>query len=82
MLLNCLCQLQVGDFYITGELSGSKSLSLDNTEYHTDTAAELDRLAKRTLNLLHESSTDPNSSETGIEEQTSATFGEKSSSEC
>lgn len=68
--------------YILGELSGSKSLSLDNTEYHSDTAAELDRLAKRTLNLSHETSLETNSSETGIDEQTSATFDEKSSSEC
>lgn len=67
---------------ITGELSGSKSLSLENTEYHTDTSAELDKLAKRTLNLSHETSTETNSSENGIEEQTSATYGEKSSSEC
>jgi len=63
-------------------LSGSKSLTLEKTEYHTDTAAELDRLAKRTLNLSHESSTETNSSENGIEEQKSTTFGEKSSSEC
>lgn len=76
-----LCQLF--KFYTLGELSGSKSLSLEKTEYETDTAAELDRLAKRTLNLSsHETSTETNSSENGIEEQNSAIFGEKSSSEC
>lgn len=63
-------------------MSGSKSLSLEKTEYHTDTAAELDRLAKRTLNLSHEISTETNLSENGIEEHMSTTFGEKSSSEC
>jgi hypothetical protein len=68
--------------YVIGELSGSKSLSLEKTEYHTDTAAELNRLAKRTLNLSHETSTETNSSENGIEEQISTTFSEKSSSEC
>lgn len=69
--------------FVAGELSGSKSLSLEKTEYHTDTAAELDRLAKRTLNMSHdESSTEPNVSENGTEEQTSAGFDEKSSSEC
>lgn len=65
-----------------GELSGSKSLSLEKSEYHSDTAAELDRLTKRTLNLTNETSVETNSSENGIEEQTSATYGEKSSSEC
>jgi len=65
-----------------GEYSGSKSLSFEKTEYHTDTAAELDRLAKQTLTFSHETSTETNSSENGIEEQNSATFGEKSSSEC
>lgn len=66
--------------YILDELSGSKSLSLEKNEYDTD--SELDRLAKRTLNLSHETSTEINSSENGIEEKNSATFGEKSSSEC
>ncbi|XP_026817674.1 cytoplasmic dynein 1 light intermediate chain 2-like [Rhopalosiphum maidis] len=66
----------------SSELSGSKSLSLEKNEYHTDTAAELNRLAKRTLNLSHDTSTETNSSENGIEEQISTTFGEKSSSEC
>lgn len=58
-------------------------MSLDKTEYLTDTVAELDRLAKRTLNLSsHENSIDTNSSENGTEEQTSVVYDEKSSSEC
>jgi len=68
--------------YIIGELSGSKSLSLEKTEYDADTAAELNRLAKRTLNLSHETSAETNLLENRIEEQISTTFGEKSSSEC
>lgn len=66
----------------TSELSGSKSLSLEKTEYDADTAAELNRLAKRTLNLSHETSAETNLPENRIEEQISTTFGEKSSSEC
>lgn len=67
--------------FVSGELSGSKSLSLDNTEFHTDTAAELDKLTKRTLNLTNDTSTETNS-ENGVEEQISTNFDEKSSSEC
>lgn len=67
-------------FYILGELSGSKSLSLEKNEYDTDT--ELDRLTKRTLNLSHDTSTETNPSENGIDKQNSTNFGEKSSSEC
>jgi len=67
---------------VSAELSGSKSLSLEKTEYHTDTAAELDKLTNRTLSFSHQSSTETNSSENGVDEQTSATFGAKSSSEC
>jgi len=65
---------------ILGELSGSKSLSLEKTDYDTDTVAELDKLAKRTINLSQEMPVETNLSD--IKEQNSATFSEKSSSEC
>lgn len=65
-----------------GELSGSRSLSFEKTEYHTDTAVEFERLTKRTLNMSHDTSTETNSSENGIEEQNFDNFDDKSSSEC
>lgn len=55
---------------------------MENTEYHTDTAAELDRLTKRTLNLTDDTSTETNLPENGVEEQISTNIDEKSSSEC
>lgn len=67
----------------SGELSGSKSLSLENSEYRIDTASNLDRLSKRSLNLTNETSIEAaNSSGNSIEEQNSATYAEKPSSEC
>ncbi|XP_050425975.1 cytoplasmic dynein 1 light intermediate chain 2 [Adelges cooleyi] len=64
-----------------GELSGSKSLSLDHTEYPTDTAAELDKLAKKTLNLSNSLSTETSSIDNGAGELTTS-LAEQSSSEC
>lgn len=65
-----------------GELSGSRSLSFERAEYHADTAAELERLTKGTLNLGHETSTASSTSENGTDEQKFDHFDDKSSSEC
>lgn len=66
---------------ILGELSGTKSLSLEKTDYDTDTVAEVDKLAKQTKHLSQEMSVETNLSD-DIKEQFSTTYSEKSSSEC
>ncbi|XP_050528607.1 cytoplasmic dynein 1 light intermediate chain 2 isoform X2 [Daktulosphaira vitifoliae] len=69
----------------TGELSGSKSLSFDHptdypTEYPTDAAAELDKLAKKSLNIT--SSTLNETNNVRGEKSNSTSLMDQSSSDC
>lgn len=65
-----------------GELSGSRSLSFETAEYHADTAEELERLTKETLNLAHDTSAESSTYEKGTDEHNFDSFDDKSSSEC